>query len=566
MEDSDSFVICDCNSNGFPIRYVSQGFEELYGYDADECAGRNCGQLVGGSSLLEGGDEDILHKAAAAADITDAEAMQAVRIMAAAAGEAARRSVTGGLAASAPCESLLLLNRRKDGSSFVCEMSLCRNEHPTLAWSYQVGVQRDVTNELPVSRLLREAAKGADRYNALCENWRSRHATLKEGNLTLALGASPELLHAAAKKTWTDVLSSGLKAKKGSKSSNASRTRSLASVSTTCSSQSAQSSWSKASDSTGIACFHLGGLVQVGANDHASIAEEEHRFHDLLESLSPRATTTRKSMLEGRVPDVPHLASLWRNAGQRPTTVAAEPDGFLPIWENRFLDLLENADFTDAEEDTLDQECTGLDGSSTFQDVVQWMSHPSLQSFDFSLVIADPSFPGIPIVACSRGYWRRSGVTKQKIIGQALETTLGEVLQRLHVLEIHSKWHCFCDAAVAGEFCPGSCISDAEENLPKLSDGEFAILSTGNSTDEDSRRCLLYFKQVELDDRMVILALRSALPQEAADVANGGACSGWQLALHELNKNLDETVNALTAEFFFCAPMRRQAGHVFWAC
>lgn len=94
---------------------------------------------------------------------------------------------------------------------------------------------------------------------------------------------------------------------------------------------------------------------------------------------------------------------------------------------------------------------------------------------------------------------------------------------------------------------------------------KFAILSACTSTDEDLNQVVLYFKQVELDDRMLILGSHYVLPRAAANATDLLACSGLQLALHEFNTILDETVGALAAEFFFCAPIRRQAGGVFWA-
>ncbi|CAE8627786.1 unnamed protein product, partial [Polarella glacialis] len=121
FSERESFVLCDSRQRGFPISYASAGFQKLFGYDEKECLGTQCGALVGYPSILTQG-LPCLSKEAAAAGLTVAEAVESLEFITSQAGKLA-------LKVSA-CEAdefvgpMLLVNRRKSGELFVCEMGL----------------------------------------------------------------------------------------------------------------------------------------------------------------------------------------------------------------------------------------------------------------------------------------------------------------------------------------------------------------------------------------------------------------------------------------------------------
>eukprot|EP00440_Ansanella_granifera_P019432 gb/GFBE01021110.1/.p1 GENE.gb/GFBE01021110.1/~~gb/GFBE01021110.1/.p1 ORF type:complete len:509 (+),score=84.25 gb/GFBE01021110.1/:1-1527(+) len=193
-----SGVIRDSRAQGYPTRYASRGFEELFGYGADECAeaGQSCGALVGGACLL-GKGASALKQAASIAGLSEIEAAAGIQLMTDTAGQALRAAADADEHPGAT--PLLLMNRRKNGELFVCEMAVWRNRHPTLGWSNYAGAQRDVTEEVPVAQLLKAAAQGVEQYDALCQSWRSCN---KRTCLAKELGSPAATLSPSSEQMW----------------------------------------------------------------------------------------------------------------------------------------------------------------------------------------------------------------------------------------------------------------------------------------------------------------------------------------------------------------------------
>jgi len=78
LSTGGSFLLCDSNARGFPIRYASQGFADLFGYYASECLGRKCGDLVAPKTMLDG---PALHCLTQLCDLTGAEVQEGVQTL-----------------------------------------------------------------------------------------------------------------------------------------------------------------------------------------------------------------------------------------------------------------------------------------------------------------------------------------------------------------------------------------------------------------------------------------------------------------------------------------------------
>lgn len=147
------FVLCDISQQGFPIQFASQGFTDLYGYGQAECIGKKCGALVGGQSVKA--DAQALARAAEASGLALDEAAHALDKLAAHAAEQCRSMFGDGRSGFT-----LLLNRKKSGAVFTCELLTVVLERADLGWSFAIGLQRDVTRTVPVGTLLAAAARG----------------------------------------------------------------------------------------------------------------------------------------------------------------------------------------------------------------------------------------------------------------------------------------------------------------------------------------------------------------------------------------------------------------------
>jgi diguanylate cyclase (GGDEF)-like protein/PAS domain S-box-containing protein len=115
-------VVADGSQPGFPLTYVSPGFEELTGYSSDQVLGRSCG-------LLQGPD-------------TDPRSIDVLRQAVAAGREA----------------YVTLLNYRADGTPFWNEVALAPQRDGEGRLARYLGVQKDVTTRLQASARIRELA------------------------------------------------------------------------------------------------------------------------------------------------------------------------------------------------------------------------------------------------------------------------------------------------------------------------------------------------------------------------------------------------------------------------
>jgi PAS domain S-box-containing protein len=112
-------VIADATEPGFPIAYASPGFERLTGYSASEIAGRSC-------RFLQGDETDPI----------------------------AVREMSSAISLGRECR-VTLVNYRKDGSPFWCEVQLTPVRDSAGRVIQYVGVQNDVTERVDGDAQLR---------------------------------------------------------------------------------------------------------------------------------------------------------------------------------------------------------------------------------------------------------------------------------------------------------------------------------------------------------------------------------------------------------------------------
>lgn len=115
-------VVADATQPGFPLTYVSPGFEEMTGYSAADVLGRSC-------ALLQGPDTDP----------------RATAVLREALGEGREAYVT-------------LLNYRADGTPFWNEIALAPQRDTTGRLVHYLGVQKDVTSRREAEARIEELA------------------------------------------------------------------------------------------------------------------------------------------------------------------------------------------------------------------------------------------------------------------------------------------------------------------------------------------------------------------------------------------------------------------------
>jgi len=367
-------------------------------------------------------------------------------------------------------------------------------------------VQKDVTNDLSVLQLL-QAATNSEDYEALCEAWRSKPSSLKD--IQAKLDSSNDY-NAAAEHMWRTDVAKGVQSKgSGCKKSREDDLRSMSSLSTACSLNSA-----KESSHNQPGQFHLAGIV--GALSEAPPAPVSQRFLDLLETGSEDSDEDQAERISEE--------EAWQSFS------------------------------SEAEEQKLERQ--------TLQEAVERIARPSLRSLSSSVVIADPSNGGFPVLCCSTGFQTLTGFSEADMVGRDFRSLFGNMsICTSPGLQIRTQWRTFCDFAVTGRLFAGptgggSAILGDEMETVRLPEGELAFVQDFFCKSRDSFCCLVYLKQVELDDRPYVVAVQSRLPRLVA-------LEGERLrdAFLKLNEDLDEAICAMAGEFFYFAPMRRQIAY-----
>jgi len=537
LEESDSFVICDAKVPGYPIRYASKGFQELCGSDSALCEGG----LAEAASLL-GIDEHVavLNEVAAGIGLSEAEAFASVKAMEHAAERAVSSSANAALGGTDPSPSVLLLKWNcQRGGLFVCEMSVCKQQHPALGWSYYAGAVRDVTELVPVMKLLQEASRGTVPHAEFCKAFSLQQASSPAGSLFHSLAVSGEKLNSAAEQMWRQELTSrGDSLKIGIKARADGDVRSMASRSTACTLRSCASSSREAAQAS-AGMHHLGGLVALTVEAKPRCIEEDQRFMDLLE-----ADEEEDREDHGAVKGV-----------NRPE---AEESQVAAVQEESSKSTSSEFNSCNSETTCESFSDTGVEAlqplSRSLHEAVRLICRPCLKNLSLPVVIAAPDQNKLAVVLCSQGFERFSGYLSDEAIGQDLQCFLGCPPENL------VNWNLFYDAVLSGSFFqPGrpmgsGIIALGDRSCAGLPAGELAFAEVFTSKSGSLIHGLVHLKQVELDDERFVVALLAAPIDSECHKNNDQLTAEFK----RINRHVDQVVSILASEFFFQAPFRRQ--------
>ncbi|CAE7443886.1 unnamed protein product [Symbiodinium natans] len=561
MKDVDSYVICDSKAKGFPIRHVSKGFEELFGYDASECVGMRCGEMIGGAGLLNHKPGmAMLNKVAADLGLTEEQANTGIRRMNKAAEEAVQTVNQGGFS-----QSVLLINTRKNGELFVCEMSLCKNQHPTMGWHYHAGIQRDVSDRISVERLLQAASEGVP-YDQICQEWRTTTApSIGETTLADMLGASQQDLHSVAEQMWKDELAKVFQKKDGSKTvAPDTDMRSVWSRSTASTMQSRRSSRCEGDKGEDKKIHHLGALfgavIPSDSDEKAEKSEESGRFLDLLEGefsddepTVAAPTQPPPAVVQGHALPL-SIDALRQRELERTESVKS--------WQSEDFKSVSDTSEQEKDCDALSTEDNSPMSDTSLlcdevQDPAKHVARSVLRNLEIPLVIAAPTVSGFPVVLRSQGF-------EDLLAGPSHQIKMGSHAR--HALQpsderVQSTWADFCDSVLQGHIYVHPSTGGGVAMLEGASDitlpaGELAFVQPFHGRFGNVTECLVYLKQVELDDCPYLIAVHSYLTR--VDDLEKDRPRALDSEFYKVGMRMDEVIAELAAEFFYYAPMRRQ--------
>lgn len=205
LSTSGNFLLCDGCMHGFPIRYASQGFANLFGYSSGECLGKKCGDLVGKSA--------VLIKDPGYAKVTEASGLTSSQVALAIEHQTSRvaKKVKQIASHSVPDSGTTfdqLLNVDKNGNLLVIELIMFKQRLPGVGWPYIVSMQTDVTSEVSIKQLLR--AELRNEHDQLAES-RTVIVCERLAHLGTNTWEVERYLHEKALDVWRSLLNTPLK-------------------------------------------------------------------------------------------------------------------------------------------------------------------------------------------------------------------------------------------------------------------------------------------------------------------------------------------------------------------
>lgn len=539
--DKFSYVICDARSGGLYVKHVSKEFEELFECEASEYLGKKASELLNNALSTS-----TLKKALAARGLTDEEAHDAIERMSRAARQNPSNLATGELS-----PSFLLANVRHSGELFACEMSWCQNRHPVLGWAYCVGLQREISAEDFSAEALLEAARDDLSYQQMCRNWADSQASSR-GTLSQKMESLSEKFHAVAEQVWKDELSKGLKPKGPNKkaetdtSSIWSRSTASTLASRRDSEDSKNSKDPKGKNSkTGcnLGPHHFGALFMSQCGENQEPYDAQERPQALQSTVEQRDEKTSNETVRNLESDFDFESLDSEFSDESWQDCAAPPLGRKPDLDSSPLPDLADLTVTDPVQHLKSVAKGGLDNSK------------------LPFVIAAPTVEGCPIALRSAGFEQ---LAMEECFAHGSD--LRQVLQPSNDRALN-EWKVFMgemgkravgtQVLKEGDFEREgiALLGDCELQLPA---GELAFVRCFSSSP-----CLVYAKQVDLDDCPFLLALCLLLCLGVnLGVSNGVPnevnCACTKAEFDQLSLQMDDVVSALASHFFYSAPMRRQ--------
>ncbi|CAE8633493.1 unnamed protein product [Polarella glacialis] len=146
----------DVTDEGYTIRYASPGFCDLFDCESSDCLGKRCCNFVGYNLAAR---HLIFVAKTLGMDLQEAK----TRAQFALEYFAQQGTMFSGGTWDKPSSGVayaLVLASNGTSEPFVCELVLSSRSEPRTSWGYSVILHRDVTNEVPVRKLLEAACPG----------------------------------------------------------------------------------------------------------------------------------------------------------------------------------------------------------------------------------------------------------------------------------------------------------------------------------------------------------------------------------------------------------------------
>ena len=536
--DKFSFVICDARSGSFHVQHVSREFEDLFGCNASECAGKKASEIL--STSLS---NTALHKVIAARGLTEEQANGAIQRM------------SKELEASSPAKSRssLLVNVGSSGQLFSCEMAWSKKVHPVLGWSYYVGLQRDVSRDISPGELL-EAACDNMLYDQICNKWNGVAASRGIAPLSEKMDSCSDKFDAAAEQAWKDEVTKGLHGKKSSRRADA-ETSSIWSRSTasTLSSRKDENldKDKKVKAKSARQTHHFAALL-LPQSESLESQEPSESQADASKFLGPTTSTQDTQDAQNAKKGSEEGLGLEEGFGsfEDPSQRKAQLEEF---WSDAF-ESMSDCSWQDCPTPTLTSTAPRFDPDPCASEVtdpvqhIQQVAKNGIENLKIPFVVAAPTVEGCPIALRSAGF-------EQLTISEDVKngSDLRQVLEPSNIRAL-KEWKLFCETASSGDLWETEGVAVLED-LGDLGDlelpaGELAFMRFSDTCSRShSAPILVYAKKVELDDWPFLLALCSC-------VDGGAKCAKTEF--DKLSMQMDDVVSTLASEFFYLAPMRRQ--------
>lgn len=451
-----SFVLCDGDAPGNPIRYASRSFVDLYGYNVDECKGKSFGPFVGGYSILCHKEDFTVF--AWEAGVQLAVVMHGMTFLMDRVRELSAR-IRGDPQAQG---HVLQLHRRQDGRVFVCDMGIRRGS--VLGWPYYTVVQRPL--QITPAELL---TASSDAYATLMREHSSSMEAL------LASFACPE-----GEQMLTEVASSVLSASLlhkfvAAQKHGPSFTRSLGSRSTHSRGSRRSASTAKSGSSAG--------------------------------TWSSRCDVGRTVFEESSPPFGVVAAEDLRTNTETRTTIGVS-DSLLEDSGDEEREMVSDCDVNEEE---------GSSDSAGFrsQRVLSATSRDwrELRDLESAFMIADPKLPGCPIVASSDRFSHMTRFTKQPLLGCGLDSLLAPSRSEIRQEWDRTRYYALCDDCELNVF---TAAARNEEGVLQHEEGEMITSFVGSWQDGRNFSCLALIRQVILDDVMYLAGVFAEFPQRVS--------------------------------------------------
>lgn len=547
LHDGHSFVLCDARVSGFPIRHASTGFKVLFAYRDGETPARS-ERLAGCSCLAD--SEASVAACAEAAGLHGNETVEALQRLEDMASETCRKIAGGDNAGDTG--SVLLVKAKRGGDLFVCEVAVMLLRHPVTGWAFLVGLHKDVTESHSVRDVLQAAASGVQQVQTLLGGL---HKRLGRQDALLQHPNSVAYVQEAYDKVFRGFLT-GLGSKGSGGEDKNDGSGGGGGGGKLKKGKTARSEVSAATTASGISQAKSSGS---GRSSH----RKQEKAAEKAEKSSSTAPAAASSSSTSTAPPAPTVLTLKVPSTPQEEAVVSDDSSL----SEHLLELLEPAGGEDAS--PMHRRWGRSMGSRRPEMDLKRFQQKSLQQYRFPFALFDPSQSGLPAVVCS--------APLSKIMGKPIHKGIMEGLT-LHTLcqgfDESAKCRELCESAMqssyfrSGEKNPGPLRRMGMAH--NLAEGELVCVDPRTRP----RECMVYLKQVELDERMYIAALWVRIPtsieasalmeQLRPMVADAGRGQPTQeniqhlLAFLCLDERMDMLVQVLASHFWFSAPMRRQ--------